>query len=164
MKLIDEWEGLVKSQTDETFDEFWKEYCETEIRIYSSILSEPGKVVSGIFKELREKYEAKPVLFMGFLDGINNSLKTELKLKEVEEDTPIELDIDLERLYLNMLIAKADNLFTLTEWDEILTHDKKREIGKQYQRRNQVIREKKIGRNDPCPCGSGKKYKYCCGR
>ena len=24
--------------------------------------------------------------------------------------------------------------------------------------------KKKIGRNDPCPCGSGKKYKYCCGR
>lgn len=22
----------------------------------------------------------------------------------------------------------------------------------------------KIGRNDPCPCGSGKKYKFCCGR
>ena len=28
-----------------------------------------------------------------------------------------------------------------------------------------VKRDKpKIGRNDPCPCGSGKKYKYCCGR
>jgi hypothetical protein len=24
--------------------------------------------------------------------------------------------------------------------------------------------ERKIGRNDPCPCGSGKKYKYCCGK
>jgi preprotein translocase subunit SecA len=24
--------------------------------------------------------------------------------------------------------------------------------------------EKKVGRNDPCPCGSGKKYKHCCGR
>jgi len=22
----------------------------------------------------------------------------------------------------------------------------------------------KIGRNDPCPCGSGKKYKHCCGK
>ena len=22
----------------------------------------------------------------------------------------------------------------------------------------------KVGRNDPCPCGSGKKYKNCCGR
>ena len=26
-----------------------------------------------------------------------------------------------------------------------------------------VTVEKKIGRNDPCPCGSGKKYKKCCG-
>jgi len=26
------------------------------------------------------------------------------------------------------------------------------------------IAEKKVGRNDPCPCGSGKKYKKCCGR
>lgn len=25
------------------------------------------------------------------------------------------------------------------------------------------IVEKKIGRNEPCPCGSGKKYKKCCG-
>jgi len=24
--------------------------------------------------------------------------------------------------------------------------------------------ERKIGRNDPCPCGSGKKYKQCCGK
>jgi preprotein translocase subunit SecA len=22
----------------------------------------------------------------------------------------------------------------------------------------------RIGRNDPCPCGSGKKYKHCCGK
>ena len=27
-----------------------------------------------------------------------------------------------------------------------------------------VIAGKKVGRNDPCPCGSGKKYKHCCGR
>ena len=27
-----------------------------------------------------------------------------------------------------------------------------------------VIKKPKIGRNDPCPCGSGKKYKKCCGR
>ena len=25
-------------------------------------------------------------------------------------------------------------------------------------------RVKKVGRNDPCPCGSGKKYKKCCGK
>ena len=27
-----------------------------------------------------------------------------------------------------------------------------------------VVNDKKIGRNDPCPCGSGKKYKFCCGK
>jgi preprotein translocase subunit SecA len=27
----------------------------------------------------------------------------------------------------------------------------------------QVVRGDKVGRNDPCPCGSGKKYKKCCG-
>lgn len=30
-----------------------------------------------------------------------------------------------------------------------------------YMKQNGV---KKIGRNDPCPCGSGKKYKRCCGK
>jgi len=31
-------------------------------------------------------------------------------------------------------------------------------------KRAPVKRAKKVGRNDPCPCGSGKKYKKCCGR
>lgn len=31
-----------------------------------------------------------------------------------------------------------------------------------YQNRKPSVREYKIGRNDPCPCGSGKKYKNCC--
>jgi len=30
--------------------------------------------------------------------------------------------------------------------------------------REPIKKQKKIGRNDPCPCGSGKKYKKCCGR
>ena len=29
---------------------------------------------------------------------------------------------------------------------------------------NRTVKKVKIGRNDPCPCGSGKKYKKCCGR
>ena len=27
-----------------------------------------------------------------------------------------------------------------------------------------IVAEVKIGRNDPCPCGSGRKYKLCCGK
>ncbi|MCK4923551.1 MAG: preprotein translocase subunit SecA [Spirochaetes bacterium] len=33
----------------------------------------------------------------------------------------------------------------------------------QKRERHQIVTSKKVGRNEPCPCGSGKKYKYCCG-
>lgn len=34
-----------------------------------------------------------------------------------------------------------------------------------YKHLSTTVREKnKSGRNDPCPCGSGKKYKKCCGK
>ncbi|WP_026486320.1 preprotein translocase subunit SecA [Caldanaerobius polysaccharolyticus] len=32
------------------------------------------------------------------------------------------------------------------------------------EKRKPIVKGKKVGRNDPCPCGSGKKYKHCCGR
>jgi len=32
------------------------------------------------------------------------------------------------------------------------------------QEKKPVRKEKTVGRNDPCPCGSGKKYKKCCGK
>ncbi len=32
------------------------------------------------------------------------------------------------------------------------------------QKKQAVVAGKKVGRNDPCPCGSGKKYKHCCGK
>ena len=38
------------------------------------------------------------------------------------------------------------------------------EAQEQDKTKNKPIRVKKVGRNDPCPCGSGKKYKQCCGK
>ena len=37
-------------------------------------------------------------------------------------------------------------------------------VGGEDQKKQPVRKSKKVGRNDPCPCGSGKKYKYCHGR
>ena len=36
--------------------------------------------------------------------------------------------------------------------------------GYSIQEVNSMPKKQKIGRNDPCPCGSGKKYKKCCGK
>ena len=82
----------------------------------------------------------------------------------MEEDTKVSLAFDKEKLYKNMVDAKADWLYELPQWDEIFDADTKRKLYLEQKKSGTVVVGKKVGRNDPCPCGSGKKYKFCCGR
>lgn len=164
MSLYQEWQDLIDNQTEDTFEDFWKEYAETETKIYTHILENHEEHLQGTVGELVEKFQCNKVIFAGFLDGINSSLNQELELTAVDENTSIDLDIDFEKLFFNMLKAEADYLYTLRPWDGVLSEDKRREIVKDYKRSKIVHAEKKPGRNDPCPCGSGKKYKKCCGK
>ena len=163
MRLYKQWLDLMEGQTDETFEAFWKEYSETETRVYAHILESKEPRLTGKFSELTAKFEADPVIFMGFLDGIQTSLNNPFELDAVTEDTDIDLDIDFEKLYFNMLKADADYLYTLKAWEGIFSEDKIMQIIKDFKRSKIVHKEKEPGRNDPCPCGSGKKYKKCCG-
>ena len=163
MSLYKQWVDLMEGQTDETFDAFWKEYSETETRIYTHILESKEPRLAGKFSELTAKFEADPVIFMGFLDGIQTSLNNPMELEAVNEDTEIDLDIDFEKLFFNMLKADADYLYTLEAWEGIFSEEKIMQIIKDFKRSKIVHKEKEPGRNDPCPCGSGKKYKKCCG-
>ena len=163
MSLYKQWLDLMEGQTDETFEAFWKEYSETETRVYAHILESKEPRLTGKFSELAAKFEADPVIFMGFLDGIQTSLNNPFELDAVTEDTDIDLDIDFEKLYFNMLKADADYLYTLKAWEGIFSEDKIMQIIKDFKRSKIVHKEKEPGRNDPCPCGSGKKYKKCCG-
>ena len=104
----------------------------------------------------------EPVVFTGFLDGINSSLVMELDLEQLDEESNIDVELDFEKLYYNMLDAKAEWLYTLEQWDGILSKEKREEITKEYKESQRAV-SLKVGRNDPCPCGSGKKYKKCCG-
>lgn len=162
MSLYKQWVDLMEGQTDETFDAFWKEYSETETRIYTHILESKEPRLAGKFSELTAKFEADPVIFMGFLDGIQTSLNNPMELEAVTEDTEIDLDIDFEKLFFNMLKADADYLYTLKAWEGIFSEEKIMQIIKDFKRSKIVHKEKEPGRNDPCPCGSGKKYKKCC--
>ena len=163
MSLYKQWVDLMEGQTDETFDAFWKEYSETETRIYTHILESKEPRLAGKFSELTAKFEADPVIFMGFLDGIQTSLNNPMELEAVTEDTEIDLDIVFEKLFFNMLKADADYLYTLKAWEGIFSEEKIMQIIKDFKRSKIVHKEKEPGRNDPCPCGSGKKYKKCCG-
>ncbi len=101
---------------------------------------------------------------MGFLDGINDSLTNTLDLDKIEESSNISLKIDFEKLYFNMLEAKADYLYNLPQWEAILSKEKRKEIHKEWVSSKTIVKTNKIGRNEPCPCGSGKKYKNCCAK
>lgn len=166
MSLINQWEESVNAIGNDAAGQqkFWTNYYLLEKGIYEKLLTEPVEVVSGTVKELADKYETTPVIMAGFLDGINESIKEPNKIEELEEDTPVSIDIDLEKLYYNMVAARADWLYDLPQWDALIPEERRKELYKAQKRSTTIVKGKKIGRNDPCPCGSGKKYKFCCGR
>ncbi len=165
MTLFEEWKELIENQTEDSFPEFWKEYSEAETKIYSSILDDPTAKLTGTLGELAEKFEVRPVIFEGFLDGINDSIVNKNDFENMDENSQVEIEIIPETLFYNMIAADADYLYSLPQWETILGEEKMKELAKKFKNSKTVRRDQpKVGRNDPCPCGSGKKYKHCCGR
>ncbi|MBS1318270.1 MAG: SEC-C domain-containing protein [Lachnospiraceae bacterium] len=166
MGLLQEWRDTAYSQqTDKkVLQKFWTDYFMIEKGIYEKLLSEPDVKVKGTVKELAAKYEIPVMTMVGFLDGIDESLIVPNPIEEMDEDTEVNLIFDKEKLYKNMVDAKADWLYGLPMWDNIFDADKKKALYREAKKANTVIKGKKVGRNDPCPCGSGKKYKFCCGK
>lgn len=168
MSLLQDWRDYAYSEEmsqGEKGQQFWANYFELEKGIYEQLLSAPDTVVEGTVKELAEKYKVPLSMMVGFLDGIDESLKKPNNIEKMEEDTKVSLDFDKEKLYYNMVGAKADWLYELPQWEELLTEKRRKELYLEQKKSGTIHNEtRKVGRNDPCPCGSGKKYKQCCGK
>ena len=165
MNLLTKWRSLSENfETQEQEIKFWEEYLKEEASVYNQILNNKIEVVEGKVSDLAATYNMTVEQFMGFIDGISESLKEDIVLEEIQEDSEIALKIDFEKLYYNMLNVEAEWLFTLPGWEGMLSAEKRKEIEKAYKRSKTVVKEKTVGRNEPCPCGSGKKYKKCCGK
>jgi len=164
--LYDEWNKLSESkQNQEEYDEFWKAYFLKEKDAYNKILTDGRFEISGQVSELAKELGFSAQEISGFIDGINTSLKNPIDVEKLEADSEISMKIDVEKLYFNMHKAEADWLYDLEIWNEVLSQEKREEIKKDFNSSKTFKREeKKVGRNDPCPCGSGKKYKKCCGK
>lgn len=163
MALLEQWRTYAEEQqSGPQGPQFWKDHFDRETEIYKRILeSKPRK---NTVKGYAEKYGVDLMTMVAFLDGINDSLKEQNPLETMEEDTEVNLNYDKELLYKNMVEAKAEWLYTLPQWDNLLTGERRKELYKEQKLSKTVVKGQKIGRNDPCPCGSGKKYKKCCGR
>lgn len=166
MALLDQWKKAAYDESlgQNRLQQIWQEYFEKEKNIYAQLLKNPDEVVKGTVKELAEKYGVDIMTMTGFLDGINDSLTEKNPVEEMEEDTPVSLGFDKALLYKNMVAAGADWLYNLEEWSGIFDEDTRKALYKEQKSSTTIVKGAKIYPNDLCPCGSGKKYKKCCGR
>ena len=164
--LLEQWRDTAYSNTADRgeLQRLWTDYFEKEKNIYAEILKTPDKEVKGTVSELAEKFGVELSIMVGFLDGINDSLVKENPIETMDADTKVSLKFDKEKLYKNMVAAGADWLYGLEEWNNIFTPERQKELYKEQKKSTTVVNEAKVYPNDPCPCGSGKKYKKCCGK
>ena len=146
--LLDQWRAMAyDEQADKaSLQKLWIAYFQKEKEIYQQLLKNPDEEVKGTVKELADKYSVDIMTMTGFLDGINDSLKAANPIEEMGEDTEVSLAFDKELLYKNMVAAEAEELY------------------KEQKSSTTVVKPTKMFPNYPCPCGSGKKYKKCCGK
>lgn len=164
--LLEQWRDTAYDEQAEKsqLQNFWATYFQIEKEIYEQLLSKPEEEVKGSVKELAGKYNQEVLTMVGFLDGINDSLKEKNPIETMDEETEVSLAFDKALLYKNMVSAKADWLYELPQWNDIFSEEELKALFKEQKESGTIRKEQKIGRNDPCPCGSGKKYKKCCGR
>ena len=143
MALLEQWQKVAYNEKADRgeLQRFWQRYFLLEKGVYEKLLTNPDEKVEGTVKELADKYGLSIMDMTGFLDGINESLV---------EPNPID--------------TMADWLYELPMWNDIFDPETKKRLYLEQKKSGTVIVGKKVGRNDPCPCGSGKKYKFCCGK
>ena len=75
--LLEEWRNFAYSYDINTKNGqmFWMNYFNMEKGVYEQLLANPDEVVKGTVEELAAKYDMELKYFVGFLDGINDSLK-----------------------------------------------------------------------------------------
>lgn len=166
MTLLEEWRSVAYNEStgQDKLQKLWAAYFQQERDIYAQLLKNPDEVVKGTVQELAEKYGVSIMTMVGFLDGIDDSLVEKNPIETMDVDTQVNLGFDKALLYKNMVAAEADWLYNLEEWNDIFDEATRKALYKEQKSSTTIVKEAKVYPNDPCPCGSGKKYKKCCGK
>ena len=168
--------NLLRKKIDEKFFED-KSVDEIIDGITGLITSEYEEKIKEIPEEVTNEFEkviSLNVIDKYWMEQINTMahLKEGIFLRQYAQDNPLRaytqegfelFDDMLENIdkYVTLYLLKA----------EIRQNIERKEVVKNKStndndttRKGRTVKKEKIGRNDPCPCGSGKKYKNCCGK
>jgi preprotein translocase subunit SecA len=139
--------GLEKYFLLTTIDTLWKEH----LLMLDHLKESTGLRGYGQKNPLQEYKKEAFYLFVDLMKRIKETTLSYLfriEIKETRESSEeIIEELEKEEIDSKKLQYKREDLFK--EGEEVAS---------------QPVRVQKIGRNDPCPCGSGKKYKKCCGK
>jgi preprotein translocase subunit SecA len=164
MTIYQNWLQNAYDNQGNTIKKLWDVYMPLEQEIYEDMLAKKNPVISGTVSELAEKHNMSAEFVAGFLDGISGAIDAEIDMENLTEETQSQAKVDFETLYKKMVEFKAAHLLDLPQWDNIYSKEEQERLYKEQKSSKTVVREGlKVGRNDPCPCGSGKKFKKCCG-
>jgi len=162
MALIDAWKRIAYDAQGQSVKRVWDEYLAKEKKVYREILTNKLSLLEGSMKELSERFNLSLTHMAAFVDGIHEAVDGLPPSDEIEADTAIKMEIDFKRLFKQMVEYKAKDLYNLPEWDGIFSEEEQKEFYMEQKKAHTIVRSEKVGRNEPCPCGSGKKYKKCC--
>ena len=97
--LLEQWKDIAYDESADraTLQRFWGTYFQIEKEIYEQLLSNPDEEVKGTVKELAEKYGQEVLTMVGFLDGIDESLKEPNPIETMDEDTVVSLAFDKQQ-------------------------------------------------------------------
>ncbi len=163
MSLYENWMKKAFSQEGSSIEAVWEEYLPKEQKIYEYIIGEKVEKVEGKISELAERFNMTAEMIVAFIDGLNASLEEPFEMESLTEDSQVCININFEKLFKLMIEYKAEHLSTLPQWDGIFDEETRKRLALEQKKSKTIVKGEKIGRNDPCPCGSGKKYKKCCG-
>lgn len=164
MTLYEQWLASAYYRNGRNNDTLWNDYIPREQKIYEDIIGNKKTELKGTVAELAETYNVPAPYIVGFIDGLNETQETPFELEKLDETTEVTIKIDFVKLYKKMVEYKADHLYSLPQWSNVFDEDELTKLYKEQKKSTTIVHDgPKIGRNDPCPCGSGKKYKKCCG-
>jgi len=161
--LYEEWLSRSRDQYGRLEEKFWKSYMQREQAVYENLLASKTNTINTTVTEFAELHDMQECEAAGFFDGIVEALNEELDIENLEAATQVNVSFEFENLFKKMVEYKAKHLYSLPQWNDVINEEEQKRLMKEQQKSGTIVKDKKVSRNDPCPCDSGKKYKKCCG-
>ena len=145
--------------------------------IYNRVISEYENKLKDLPKEIRDEFEkaiSLNVIVKYWTENINAlaHLREAVMMRGYGGQDPLRAySMDGVNMYDNMLINIDRDITLFLLKAEVKQNIERKEVVKNKltndtddTAKKSQAKSNKVGRNDPCPCGSGKKYKQCCGK